>query len=259
MRKHVAARPVLDHPARLQHDHPVGEQQRVERVVGDHDRRRSATPAGAPDEVPLHGDVERRHRLVEQEHPRVRRQGAGNRHPLGLAAGELSRPPVGEVADSDLVEPALGVRACCTPESAAAAWPERDVLQCVEVGEEQGVLAEQRRTPGVRGDHRAGATGADIGERLAVEHHPAGGRAHQPGKDAQQRRLARSVGTEQGEGLAVRDLDGHLDVALGHARAEVDVHRTPRPWRAKPITMTATTSRTRASATAASASVSRCR
>src|SRR3546814_2512168 len=40
-------------------------------------------------------EVERRERLVEQQHPGLARQRAGERPALLLAAGELSRPAVG--------------------------------------------------------------------------------------------------------------------------------------------------------------------
>ena len=46
-------------------------------------------------------------RLVEQHHLRVHRQGAGDRHPLLLAAGEAHRVGVALVGEPDLVEQLL--------------------------------------------------------------------------------------------------------------------------------------------------------
>ena len=207
----------------------------------------------------LHGHVERRHRLVEEQHPWVGGQRPGDGDPLGLAAGELRRAPPRQLADADLVEPALGVRARRPAGGTRAAWPEGDVLEGVEVREEQGVLAEQGRTPGVRRDHQARAARADVGEHLPVDGHPAGGGPDQAGQHPEERRLAGAVGAEQREGLTVGDLDGRLDVADGVGELDHDGHIELRPCRAKPMTTTATTSSTSARATAASGSVSRWR
>ena len=54
------------------------------------------------------GDVERRHRFVEQQQPRFRGQRAGDGDPLRLAARELGGPPVGEVCRVDRLEPTPG-------------------------------------------------------------------------------------------------------------------------------------------------------
>ena len=53
-----------------------------------------------PHQLELHGlaqlGVERRQRLVQQQHPRPLDQGAGQSHALALAAGQLVRHAVGE-------------------------------------------------------------------------------------------------------------------------------------------------------------------
>ena len=53
------------------------------------------------------GDVECRHRFVEQQHPRFGGQRAGDGDALRLSAGELGGPPVGEIRCADGLEPAL--------------------------------------------------------------------------------------------------------------------------------------------------------
>ena len=47
-------------------------------------------------QVLAHARVERAERLVQQQHLRLDRERAGERHPLALAAGQLRRVAVGE-------------------------------------------------------------------------------------------------------------------------------------------------------------------
>ena len=74
--------------------------------------------------------VERRHRLVEEEHARRARERPRERNALPLAAGELRRPRAGEVLDPQPPEQPVG-----------APSAERDVLLDGQVREE-GVLLE---------------------------------------------------------------------------------------------------------------------
>ena len=223
-----------------------------DRPVGEH----------APERLPQrgqHGDVERSHGLVEQEQGRVGGKGPGHRDALGLAARELTRSAPGELSDSDLVQPVLGVPSGRRVRRTGAPWPERDVLQGVEVGEEQRLLPQQRGTPGVRGHAEVRPARPDVGQHPAVELDPARLWHHESSNHAERGGLARPVGTEQCQGLAGRDLDGKVDVPLGKHAVHRERHSTLRLCRANPITSTATMTRTRASATAASGSVSRWR
>ena len=83
---------VLREPAVLEDEQPVGQRERVDRVVGDEEphavERREVAPQLAPD-LGARADVERGERLVEEEQAGVHRQRAGERDPLGLPAGEL--------------------------------------------------------------------------------------------------------------------------------------------------------------------------
>ncbi len=74
-------------------DQAVGERERLVVVVG-HEQRRHLEPheerAQLGDQPFAQRAVERTQRLVEHEQPRLGREGAGERHPLLLAAGELA-------------------------------------------------------------------------------------------------------------------------------------------------------------------------
>ena len=88
----------LHHPAAVDDQHPVGEREDVEHIVGDQ-QNRARTPGEHP---PQHrpgrrrtGDIEPGQRLVEDQHIRIGRQRPGQCHPLRLTAGDLGGPAVG--------------------------------------------------------------------------------------------------------------------------------------------------------------------
>ena len=81
-------------PARVEHRHPVRDRQRLGLVVRDEQRGDALGELQPPDLVAQlhpHPRVERRQRLVEQQHRGRHGQRPGQRHPLLLAAGELVR------------------------------------------------------------------------------------------------------------------------------------------------------------------------
>ena len=98
----IVGRPLVDLGRRgdlldralVHHRDAVGQDQRLFLVVGDEDRG-EAEPALQAAHLELHGlaqlAVERAERLVEQQQARVEDDGAGERHALLLAAGELAR------------------------------------------------------------------------------------------------------------------------------------------------------------------------
>ena len=89
--------PCLGDPAVLEDDHPVGQHEGVEDVVGDDDGPAAGEDAlEEPAEQRGGMDVERGHGLVEEQQVGVGGEGAGHGHPLGLSAGELSGAPRGE-------------------------------------------------------------------------------------------------------------------------------------------------------------------
>ncbi len=88
------------------HRDPVGERQRLLLVVGDIERG-DAEPVDQRAQLAaqLHPDagIERRHRLVEQQHFGIGGERAGQRDALLLAAGKLVRIAPGEMVDLDEV------------------------------------------------------------------------------------------------------------------------------------------------------------
>ncbi len=98
---------------------PVRHRQRLLLVVGDVDEGRAGGLLD-PLQLELHLapqlQVERAERLVEQQRGRAVHQRPRERDPLALAAGELSRPPVGEPLEADdpdhLLGPGGGLRPC---------------------------------------------------------------------------------------------------------------------------------------------------
>ena len=81
--------------ARRQHDHPVGDQDRLGDAVGhDHDGRRGPLPEPQQLQVEsLAGQgVERAERFVEQQDLGLQGEGSRQRHALPRPAGQLGRP-----------------------------------------------------------------------------------------------------------------------------------------------------------------------
>ena len=101
----------LDDVAVFDDDEPVGQDEGVERVVGDEQGR-----AGVVGEVAVQfgagvqagAGVEGGEWFVEQQQQRVDGQGAGQRDPLGLPAGQLAGFAAGVVGQADPVEPVGG-------------------------------------------------------------------------------------------------------------------------------------------------------
>ena len=143
---------------RPEHDHPVGEVERLLDVVGDQDhgprlgRQRLGQPLlhlGAGDRV------ERGERLVQQQHGLAGEQRAEERDPLAHAAGQLRRPRALEAGEPEALEQGVGL----APRDAARGAPvpqrERGVVDRREPGQEQVALrhvgaaaqASRRRAP----------------------------------------------------------------------------------------------------------------
>ena len=84
--------------------------------------------------------VERRERLVEEEHLRLGHEGAGDRDALLLAAGELARPAAGMLDEPDAAErvpdpvAALG--------GGAVVEPEADIVGDGQPGQEARLLED---------------------------------------------------------------------------------------------------------------------
>ena len=87
-------RPRLDHPAGLEHDHPIAQGHGVDRIVGHHDPRalvRLEVAAQLPARVDTRARVECRQRFVEQEDAGVQHQCPSEGDPLGLPPAQRTR------------------------------------------------------------------------------------------------------------------------------------------------------------------------
>ena len=92
--EHVGHRPRLDDLAALHDDHVVGDAAHDIEVVGDEQHRHADLRLQVLEQLQdlrLHGDVERRRRLVGDEQVRPVGERHRDHHPLTLAAGKLMR------------------------------------------------------------------------------------------------------------------------------------------------------------------------
>jgi len=188
-------------------------------------------PQPAP-QVLAHARVERPERLVEEKHLRLDGEGAGQGHPLALAARELGRKPPREAVQlHELKEPVgpLRDRRGRRP-VAPTAHPqaERNVLEDRHVPE-QGVVLEHE-------PHLALARGK-VRHVVAVEEDPAAARVGElePGDDPQEGRLPGARRAEEGHELALRHVQ--VDAVERRVGAELladamglDAHRIT-SWR----------------------------
>ena len=104
---HLARRADLLDPAAGQDGDPVGDRQRLLLVVRDVEGRDPELELNTADllaQLHAHLRIERRQRLVEQQHPRLDREGACERDALLHAAGELMRIAVAGVPETDQLE-----------------------------------------------------------------------------------------------------------------------------------------------------------
>ena len=172
-----------------------------------------------------HLGVERRQRLVEQQHRRLRRQRARERHALLLAAGQLMRILLGLVAQvherQHLVDPRRDRVA-----SATSGTRGRSRCSCATdmLGNSE---YDWKTMPKLR--RRAGTPS----EARAVLRHVAGIGCLEAGDDAQQRRLAAAGGAEEADEFAFADVEADVvqrqDGAepLGDVGAATGTRRVP--------------------------------
>src|SRR5439155_792081 len=198
------ARPPLEHelPA-LEHARPVGERERLADVLlhqQDRDSVRVDRPHRLEDPRDEHGRQAER-RLVEHEHARAGHECAADRAHLLLAARERARelrPPVGE--DGEQRVDVLDRRRALGPR-ARRVRPEEQVLDDAHEGEQAAPLRhldDPALDPPMRGDG---------GQILAAEEDASPPRRHEAGDDAQRGGLARSVGADERDDLALAHLE----------------------------------------------------
>ncbi|MCY1240961.1 hypothetical protein D9M72_538370 [compost metagenome] len=151
--------------------------------------------------------IKRAERFVEQKHLGLVGQGAGDRHTLALAAGELSGAAGAVAGQLDHGERVLGSLAAFLAADALDHQPVGDVVEDREMREE-GVVLKHRVDATPIGRHALG--------RLAEDLDMAAGRLLEAGHQAETRGLARAGGTEHGEEFALGDFEVHaIDGAHG--------------------------------------------
>ena len=194
----------------------VGDLHRLLLVVGDQDRRLVDLLVQAPQPVAqllAHAGVEGAEGLVEQHHLGLDRERAGERHALALAARELAGVAVGQAVELHEREQLVDAVARLALGALADAQAEADVLAHRHVLE-GGVVLEHEAHAALAHRHLGGV--------LARDDHAAGVRGLEAGDHAQQRRLARARGAEQGGERPARHLEA--DVVQGDEVAEPLVH-----------------------------------
>ena len=154
--------------------------------------------------------VQRAERLVQQQHARLDRERAGERHALALAAGELVRVAVLVAGEPDDAEQLADLLSDLRLGQLAHGEAERDVVAHGHVLEGRVVLEHEADAPALRRDAR---------RVLAVDLDGAAVGTLQPGDDAQQRGLAGARGTEQRCQRPIRHLE--RDVVERRERSEV--------------------------------------
>ena len=143
--------------------------------------------------------------LVEQQHLRFQGQGAGQRHALLLAAGQLRRVAPGHGVHlhqfQQLTDPGAHRVAAGALTARQHAQPEGDVVG-------HGQVAEQR----VLLEYEAHFAAAHVqgGDVALVEQHPAPVRFFQAGDDAQQGGLAGAGRAQQTHQLALGHVQGNV-------------------------------------------------
>ena len=211
----LVGRALLLDPAVVHDDDAIGELERLLLVVRDEHAghvQLVVEPAQPAAQVLAHLRVERAERLVEQQHPRLDRERAGERHALALAARELVGIAGGEAAElhevEQLAHPVADLAFRRPRRPRPHPQPEGDVLEDRHVAEQRVVLEDEADVPALRAaawsrPRRRGSTAPCVGHLEA-------------GDDAQQRRLAGAGRAEQRDQLAGRH--GEVD-AVEHADA----------------------------------------
>ena len=198
--------PVHDHPD------PVGQRRGVLEVVG----HQQGGEAQLPEEIEQLGahlrarvGVEGGERLVEEQHGRVARHGPGQAHALALAARQAPRPRVGQVGDAEPLQQLVGPRAT----------GEGHVLAHGHVREQRVLLEHVPHPARLRGQVDAPL---GVEERLVAERDPAGAGPHRAGDRPQHRRLARAGRADEGDGLALADLERYVEREVAKRNGDVE-------------------------------------
>jgi hypothetical protein len=208
--EHLARRPVGVQAPVLQQQQARHETRRQVEIVAHRQHRQSAIAVQAPEDlVDAEGmlQIEERGRLVQEQHPRLLRQRAGDEGPLPLAARQLEKVPVLEPAEVHVEQCCARHREVGGPLHAEQAdvrrAPHQHDLQHAEIEQGRRLRQDDGDAPGAgarrKGDHRP---------PLQPDLAPL--RRKQAGEKLQQRRLSRSVRTDEADEAARRDRHGKV-------------------------------------------------
>ncbi|MCY1301176.1 hypothetical protein D9M70_507700 [compost metagenome] len=159
-----------------------------------------------------HTGIEGRHRLVEQQQRRARRQGAGQRHALLLAAGKLRRVLLRATGQADQFEHLS--HPCADRLAALAGQAVGDVLHHREVGEQR---------VGLEQDAVVACLWRQVGDIAPGKANGAAVLLFQASDAAQKGGLAAAGRAEQADQLSGADIQRHAVQRLEGAEALVDV------------------------------------
>src|SRR6056297_174963 len=242
----AGARPAVERLRRVElgdaalehHRDAVRHRQRLFLVVGDEDKGDADLPLETPElalHLLAHLLVERRKRLVEQQHLRLENERPRKGNPLALAAGKRVSPPSAEAREPNHLERGPDLAPLLLPREPRTSQPEGDVLRYREMRKDRIGLEHHVRGPPVRRNP------LHVRPR---DPHPTRSHLLEARDHPQKRGLAAARRTEKGEELAGGDLDRDVAkrvvvaiVLLDSAEAH-DAHRKPplslRPARATP-------------------------
>ena len=194
----LARRPELADPALLHDRDPIAHPHRLDLIVR-HVEGGRADPALELLQLVAGGGaalgIEVRQRLIEQKDVRLAHQGAGQRYPLPLTAGELARLAVEQMVDAEDRRGPLHLPLLRRPVILLRFEREGDVVGDGHMRVERVALEDHRDLAGA---------GGKPGHDPAADQDIAAGRRFEPADHPQQRRLAAPRGTEQDEELAIR-------------------------------------------------------
>ena len=217
---------LLQH-APAHHRDAVGQHHGLFLVVGDEDGRHSKLalqPADLGARLHPQRGVQIGKRLVHQKHRRVAHHGAAHRHALTLPARQFGRPAVQQGAKVQHGGGAGHLTLDVAPAHSLRAQAERHVLAHAHVRVERIVLEHHRHVALMR---------LQPGHVTPAEHDAPARRPLQPGDASQRRALAAAGRAEQGEELAMRDMEvqrmhrRHRPIRLAHPFQRHACHAQP--------------------------------
>src|SRR5581483_1991656 len=224
----VVARADLDRAAEVHDHHAIRDVPHDVQVVGDEDVGEAELALQVLQQVEdlrLHGDVERGHRLVADDQLRVDRERARDADALALAAGELVREPVEVLGvQADDLEQLL--------DAALALGLGTDAVDVERLRDDRAdALPRVQRRVRILEDHhhlaphRPHLRTVEVRDVAALEDDLAAGRLEEPGDAARHRRLAAARFTHDTERLA--RLEREVDAVDGLHRADVLLEYEP--------------------------------